>query len=298
MKNNTKAAALGAGLGMVAFALLTPSLASGNARTTIGTGKAAAAVAKPFVAMLLGGAEEVPNPGDPDGTGAAAVTIDPATNEVCWDIRVANIATATAAHIHRGARGASGPVVVDFASSLPNPTAAGCIMATPGIAAEIVGNPAGFYVNVHTADFPGGAVRGQLAAASTVSGQTQLLTESVRAYDSRTVASPMKINAGETRTISLATGLNGAGATVLAVPPGAVAAIIRITVDQPVGGGFLKVYSAALATPPTTASVNWAETGAIEGADTTVAVDALGQVKVTAGVNSTHFIIDVFGYIY
>ena len=89
-----------------------------------------------------------------------------------------------------------------------------------------------------------------------------------------------------------------ANATVLAVPPGAVAAIIRITVDQPVNGGFLKVYSASLSTPPATASVNWAETGAIEGADTTVAVDALGQVKVTAGVNATHFIIDVFGYVY
>src|SRR6188508_3076241 len=111
---STKAAALGAGLGMVALALLTPSLASGNAKTTIGSGKAAAAVAKPFVATLVGGAEEIPGPGDPDGTGAAAVTIDPASGEICWDIRVANLSTVTLSHIHRGAKGVAGPVVVDL----------------------------------------------------------------------------------------------------------------------------------------------------------------------------------------
>jgi len=282
---------------MLALAVLTPSLASGNARTTVGSGKLAAAIAKPFVAQLIGGAEEVPNPGDPDGTGAAAVTIDTVSGEVCWDLRVANLATATAAHVHRGVRGVAGPVVVDFSSQLPNPTSAGCIISTPALATEIAGNPAGFYVNVHTGEFPGGAVRGQLASSSTVSGTIQLLNESLRVYDSRTLTTG-KINADETRTISVANGVNGAGATQMAVPPGATAVILRITVDQPVNAGFLKIYSGALANPPATASVNWYETNAITGADTTVAVDSLGQVKVTAGVNSTHFVIDVSGYVF
>ena len=38
-----------------------------------------------------------------------------------------------------------------------------CIAAEPDVLRPIVANPAGFYVNVHTGDFPKGAVRGQLA---------------------------------------------------------------------------------------------------------------------------------------
>src|SRR5687767_15412366 len=121
---------------MVALALVTPSLVSGNARTVSGSGAAAAVTAAPFVASLIGGAEEVPNPGDPDGTGAASVTIDRTTGEICWDLRVANIAPATLAHIHRGARGTPGPVVVDLMPPLPNPTSAGCITVAPALATE------------------------------------------------------------------------------------------------------------------------------------------------------------------
>lgn len=118
-----------------------------------------AAFAQSYSAILTGGAE-VPGPGDADGTGFAVVTFDGTT--VRYNVFAQNIGTPTAAHIHRGAAGVSGPVVVDFvAASLSN----GTTTISAALASEINANPSGFYVNVHTAEFSGGAVRGQLARA-------------------------------------------------------------------------------------------------------------------------------------
>ena len=58
------------------------------------------------------------------------------------------------------------------------------------------------------------------------------------------------------------------------------------------------MYSAALTTEPATASVNWDGPGRIVGETGPVAVDAEGNIKITAGVNSTHFVIDVVGFVY
>jgi hypothetical protein len=295
MRSNTKVTFAGVCLGVGALALIGPSVASGNARKTVGSGKAAAAIATPFLASMSG-ANEVPTPGDPDGTGAASVTIDPTTGEICVDLRVANIATPTMAHIHRGAPGVPGPVVVPLTP--PNPYSAECVTATPTLAAEIAANPAGFYVNVHNAEFPNGAIRGNLALSASTSGTTQLLNEPVRAYDSRNPGSGGLMLYGTTRTISLATGLNAANQNVMAVPPGATGALIRVTVTDTVGQGFLKVYSNALATPPQTSNVNWYQPGSITGADLTVAVDQEGRIKITSGVNNTHVVVDVFGYVF
>jgi CHRD domain len=293
-ERTAKRGAIGVLLGAGAIALIAPMIASGGALNTAGSGAAAQSIARPFTADLKG-SNEFPGPGDPDGTGAAAITINPTTGEICADLRVSGIATATAAHIHRGAVGVAGAIEVTLVA--PTPTSAACAAATPVLAAEIAGNPAGFYVNVHNGDFSAGAIRGQLAVGTTLSGGTQLLAEPVRVYDSR-IGSQGPLLQGETRVVSLASGTNGAGATVIGVAPGATAAILRVTVTDAVGAGFLKVYSNALTVQPATSAANWFETGSIVGADTTVAVDAEAKVKVTAGVNQTHFVIDVVGFIY
>ena len=294
MKATTKASCVGLVVGLGAVALLAPSLASGGARTSTGSGAAPAAVARPFIAQLTG-ASEVPGPGDPAGEGAAAVTIDPVSGEICVDLRATGIQTAVAAHIHRGGPTVAGPIVVPLTP--PTPTSAACVTATGVLAAEIAANPAGFYVNVHTATYPAGAIRGQLAPAGTKSGTTQVLDVPLRAYDSRTtpegVLPPLT-----TRVVSLANGLDSASVSQVAVPPGAIGAILRITVADAVAAGFLKVYSTALETAPATSNVNWYQTGAIVGADATVAVDAQSKIKVTSGGQSSNFVIDVVGYIF
>ena len=112
----------------------------------------------------LTGAAEVPDPGDDNGSGTAEITLDDDDNEICWDITVANITLpATAAHIHTGAAGVPGGVLVTLSAPGADGTAEGCTAADDDVVDDIIANPAGFYVNVHTTDFTGGAVRGQLS---------------------------------------------------------------------------------------------------------------------------------------
>lgn len=106
----------------------------------------------------LNGANEVPGPGDADGTGMAYITLNQGQGEVCWHIEVANIDEPLAAHIHFGAAGVAGGVAVPL-----SPTS-GCIDGVDkGLIKDIRQNPGNYYVNVHNAAFPPGAVRGQLS---------------------------------------------------------------------------------------------------------------------------------------
>lgn len=112
----------------------------------------------------LTGAAEVGEPGDADGSGSASFTITPETGEVCFAITVSNIAAPAAAHIHVGGAGTNGGVVVNL--DWENTKGSGCVSgASPDLVA-ITTNPSLYYVNVHNADHPAGAIRGQLAPAS------------------------------------------------------------------------------------------------------------------------------------
>jgi hypothetical protein len=81
--------------------------------------------------------------------------------QVCYELSVKDIATPTAAHIHTGAVGASGPVLVPLAAPA-NGASKDCATLDKEKIADILKNPANYYVNVHNAEFPDGAVRGQL----------------------------------------------------------------------------------------------------------------------------------------
>jgi hypothetical protein len=118
-----------------------------------------------LLAADLTGMAEVPGPGDEDGSGHAVVSFDQEQNRVCFTIVVANISLpATGAHIHVGEAGIAGDIVVPLEPPDENGASAGCVDAVdPALIAAILQNPAGYYVNVHTTDFPAGAVRGQLS---------------------------------------------------------------------------------------------------------------------------------------
>jgi len=237
----------------------------------------------PLVAHLLGGAEEVaPTLGDPDGGATALVNVNGALGEVCVEVTTDGIGTPwTLAHIHQGKVGTEGPVVVDFVAAGAGPRLSKCVTGVdPLLIDAINATPSNYYVNVHTTDFPAGAVRGQLVARSS---ETQFLTPT-RVYDSRQGADG-KLAVGTTRIIDLK------------VPLGVRAALITLTVDGTEGGGFVTAYAADVATLPPTSTINWTQTNQAVGTTTTVAVDRDGKIKLTAGQNGTHVIVDVLGFI-
>lgn len=111
--------------------------------------------------VILEGANEVPTPGDPDGSGTATIRINPGRGQLCYTIIVRDIEPATAAHVHEAPAGSAGPVVVGL-SPPTNGSSQGCVAIDPKEAVEIIRNPENYYVNVHNAPYPGGALRGQL----------------------------------------------------------------------------------------------------------------------------------------
>lgn len=117
---------------------------------------------RPLSANLTGAAE-FPGPGDPDGSGTALITLNYGQGEVCWELHVSDIAPATAAHIHFGAAGVAGGVEVGLTPPTDG-SSTGCKSDVDrDLIKAIMQNPENYYVNVHNADFPGGAVRGQLS---------------------------------------------------------------------------------------------------------------------------------------
>ena len=100
--------------------------------------------------------------GDVDGSGRAEVSVSDELDQVCYDLNdIRGIGPITAAHIHRGAAGTNGPPVVTFTRANEGGYK-GCTGASEFIQEFLEGNPNAFYVNVHTAEYPNGAIRGQL----------------------------------------------------------------------------------------------------------------------------------------
>jgi hypothetical protein len=123
-----------------------------------------------FLTARLSGRQEVPVAGgpavgDPDGSATAVLRVQ--GNRVTFALSWRGIGTPTLGHIHQGAAGVNGAVkVLFFGTPMPDTAtaAAGAVTVDdPAIADAIRANPRGFYVNLHSAQFPGGAVRGQLA---------------------------------------------------------------------------------------------------------------------------------------
>ncbi len=109
----------------------------------------------------LTGAAEVPGPGDPDGGGSTKLTLNHGKGEVCYELMVTNVNAPTAAHIHAGAVGQAGDVKVTLTAPT-NGSAKGCVNVDKELIKDLMQNSANYYVNVHNAEFPKGAVRGQL----------------------------------------------------------------------------------------------------------------------------------------
>ena len=143
-------------------ALASLALVTGTVTPLLALDAAEAAPSGRKFSTVLTGAAEVPGPGDPDGSGTARITINVGQRTLCYELRVSNIAPATAAHIHEAPADKAGPVVVPLAAPTGG-SSSGCVTLDRDALKEIAKNPDDYYVNVHNAEFPAGAVRGQLA---------------------------------------------------------------------------------------------------------------------------------------
>jgi hypothetical protein len=92
--------------------------------------------------------------------GKVELTLNTATGKVCWEFKLAKIdGKPNQAHIHKGKAGVSGNVVVPLGATYKRQ---GCTSAAKSLVRSIAGHPALYYVNVHNAKHPAGAMRGQL----------------------------------------------------------------------------------------------------------------------------------------
>ena len=145
-------------------------IASATLIATTATAQPATQGGKRFTVQMTGAAEcnnaGTCNLGDSDGSGTAIITVNRGQGRVCWDIDVTGVDPIAAAHIHIGFAGiafANNIVVhLDGDSGCTTTVMPGGAPLSPELLDALMKAPQAFYVNVHNAAFPAGALRGQL----------------------------------------------------------------------------------------------------------------------------------------
>jgi len=142
--------------GMVTIAALAAGLAAALVLAAVATAKGGG-----HLHASLRGTNEVPAaPGS--NRGSVEVTLKPSTGKVCWEFTITKIdGKGTAAHIHKGRPGKSGPVYIAFGTTFKRQ---GCTSAPKSKINAVASNPGAFYVNVHNLKHLSGAMGGQLKA--------------------------------------------------------------------------------------------------------------------------------------
>ncbi len=120
-----------------------------------------------YIAELTGDAV-VSGVGDPDGAGFVQISVAPDDGTICWIFNVDGIDAPTAAHVHAGPNGSEGPEAAELGLPDIDDVWEDCSSGHDTAALQgIVDDPEAHYVDVHTQDLEGGAIRGQLFAIET-----------------------------------------------------------------------------------------------------------------------------------
>jgi hypothetical protein len=120
----------------------------------------ASAVEKPFSAVLTGG-QEVPQ-NVSEAFGVAFVTFDTITKMLCYSVTFNELGSdETAAHFHGPAAPGENAGVIFAITPVPGKVKNGCVgpLSTQQIKQL---NKGQVYLNIHTVEFPGGEIRGQV----------------------------------------------------------------------------------------------------------------------------------------
>ena len=138
--------------------------AFGGVLMLAGVGTTGTAFAARFTATLNG--DNVVGSGDRDGWGRVRLRVDDTLNTLCTDIEVRSIGEVTSAQVFRGRKGEPGEPVANLDRPGGDGDSEDCDNIGDALADEIQANPAQFYVMVTTAEFPRGALRGQLGPST------------------------------------------------------------------------------------------------------------------------------------
>jgi len=142
----------------------------------------APAVAEEFFAAKLRGGNETPVSLSTGGSGVWGALLSDDETSLTFELRYRGLEGLTGAHIHLGRPGITGGIVIHFCGTggkpacPPSPAVVtGVLTAADVVALSTQGIAAGdlpavleamrkgdTYVNVHTATFPGGEIRGQI----------------------------------------------------------------------------------------------------------------------------------------
>ncbi|MGV9383647.1 CHRD domain-containing protein [Nonomuraea sp. NPDC003707] len=162
------AGATAAGAVAVVFAgsvIATPAAAASQTIRATAHGHTTSSPKYYFAAGLLG-RNEVPERGKKvnDSNGAAVAKFRISGDRFYFFVQWRNTGRPTAFHIHRGKAGVNGPVVIDLLSNgrIRGNTASGSVRVKSSLLRDIKNKPKNWYANLHTSQFPDGAVRGQL----------------------------------------------------------------------------------------------------------------------------------------
>jgi hypothetical protein len=207
----------------------------------------------------LRGSNEAPTPNSSTAFGSALVTIDTAAQTVTWEVTTSGIASPTLAHIHGpgGNPGTAVGVFINFATSaaqIPGGRTKGTA-STSGLDQtnfnKLLTNPGEFYVNVHSTQFGGGEIRGQLVPAKEVdlgvSGKVGTFATDVRvfnpSYDAAASALLEYFPAGTTANT------NAPNTMVVNIPPRGTATLNDVngaaSLNSGSGIGAIRVSSAS-----------------------------------------------------
>ncbi len=105
----------------------------------------------------------VPSPGDPNGAGTAQLILFPGREKFCYRLNASSVGKVTAAHLHKGGAGENGPIVRKLI-----PPKGGysreCVKGFGKKPVQRIGDDlSNYYIDVHTEEYPDGAVRAQFS---------------------------------------------------------------------------------------------------------------------------------------
>ena len=120
-----------------------------------------------LIAPYMSGDQVVPGPGDPDGSCSGTIPIDSRINRICWNVQTKDLQLPlSGALIRVGAAGDEGPEEYRLFPDTFVENPSGCRTEPGSEIRDLLQNSRDFYLEIYSADFDEGAIRGQLSLSN------------------------------------------------------------------------------------------------------------------------------------